>query len=164
MGQTLPARDTITLERFLNAGIDEVWELWTTPSGVEAWWGPDGFEVKVRAMDLRPGGEMTYVMTATAPDQVDFMRKAGMPIATEARLTFVDVDPPRRLAYNHMADFIPGVPPYLVATQVDLEPTDQGARLLLKIQAMHDREWTGRMVQGWENELDKLARLLRDRS
>ena len=134
--------------------------MWTTAEGVEAWWGPDGFDVKVRTLDLRPGGEMTYVMTATAPDQVNFMRKAGMPVATEARLTFTDVDPPRRLTYNHLADFIPGVEPYLVAIQVDLDAMDSGVRMALTLEAMHDQEWTDRALMGWENELDKLARLL----
>jgi uncharacterized protein YndB with AHSA1/START domain len=150
----------VTLERVFDATVEEVWELWTTADGVEAWWGPEGFEVMVRALDLRPGGEMAYVMTATAPDQVDFMKKAGMPIATEARLTFTEVDPPRRLAYNHRADFIPGVEPYTVATQVDLSAGDGGVRLALTIEAMHDQEWTGRMVSGWESELDKLAAVL----
>jgi uncharacterized protein YndB with AHSA1/START domain len=160
VAQIQPARSSVTLERVFASTVDEVWELWTTPAGVEAWWGPDGFEVKVRVMDLKPGGLMTYVMTATGPDQVDFMKKAGMPLATEARLTFTEVDPPRRLAYQHVADFIPGVEPYAVGIQVDLDPTPAGVRMRLTIDAMHDAEWTDRMVQGWENELDKLAKLL----
>jgi uncharacterized protein YndB with AHSA1/START domain len=160
MAQAQPVRSTITLERFFDATADEVWELWTTVDGVEAWWGPDGFEVKVREMDLRPGGEMTYVMIATAPDQVDFMRKAGMPLATEAHLTFSEVDPPLRLAYDHRVDFVPGVERYLVATEVDIEAAGNGVRMTLTIQAMHDAEWTQRMVSGWENELDKLAKVI----
>jgi uncharacterized protein YndB with AHSA1/START domain len=160
MAQAQPSRSTITLERFFDATADEVWELWTTADGVQAWWGPEGFEVKVREMDLRPGGEMTYVMTATAPDQIDFMRKAGMPLATEAHLTFSEVDPPRRLAYNHRADFIPGVEPYIVATAVDIEAAGNGVRMALTIEAMHDAEWTQRMVSGWESELDKLAKVI----
>ena len=160
MAQARPARSSVTLERLFDATIDEVWELWTTAEGVEAWWGPDGFDVKVRTLDLRPGGEMTYVMTATAPDQVNFMKKAGMPLATEARLTFTEVDPPRRLTYSHLADFIPGVEPYRVATQVDLDATGKGVRMALTLEAMHDQEWTNRALRGWEDELDKLARIL----
>jgi uncharacterized protein YndB with AHSA1/START domain len=134
--------------------------LWTTPDGVEAWWGPDGFDVKVRTMDLRQGGEMTYVMTATAPDQVDFMKKAGMPVATESRLTFIEVEPPRRLSYNQLADFIPGIEPYLVETQLELEATGGRVRMTLTIEAMHDEQWTDMAVKGWENELDNLAQVL----
>jgi uncharacterized protein YndB with AHSA1/START domain len=64
-----------------------VWALWTTKDGIESWWGPEGFSVTVQHLDLRPGGELRYTMTATAPDQVAFMRQAGMPLATEVSFT-----------------------------------------------------------------------------
>jgi uncharacterized protein YndB with AHSA1/START domain len=160
VAQIQPARRRVTLERSFEANIQEVWALWTTPDGVESWWGPDGFDVKVRTMDLRQGGDMTYVMTATAPDQVDFMKKAGMPVATESRLTFTEVAPPRRLSYNQLADFIPGIEPYLVETQVELEATGGRVRMTLTIEAMHDEQWTDMAVKGWENELDNLAQVL----
>ena len=99
-------------------------------------------------------------MTATAADQVDFMKKAGMPIATEARLTFTEVDPPRRLSYNHRADFIPGVEPYLVGTEVQIEAVGGRVRMALSIEAMHDEDWTDRAVKGWEDQLDKVAAAL----
>lgn len=153
----------MVLERFFTATVQEIWALWTTPEGIESWWGPDGFDVEVRAIDLRPGGELAYVMTATAADQVDFMKKAGMPLATEARLTFTEVDPPRRLSYNHRADFIPGVEQYLVATAVEIEAVGGRVRMALSIEAMHDEAWTERAVKGWEDQLDQLAAVLASR-
>jgi uncharacterized protein YndB with AHSA1/START domain len=39
---------SIRLERTYRATIDEVWDMWTTKEGIESWWGPDGFAVKVR--------------------------------------------------------------------------------------------------------------------
>ena len=66
----------------------------------------------------------------------------------------------RRLAYMHLADFIPGVAPYDVATRVELHPTAEGVRMLLTFDAMHDDEWTQRAVMGWESELGKLAKAL----
>jgi uncharacterized protein YndB with AHSA1/START domain len=154
------SRRRITLERTYQARIEEVWDLWTTKEGIESWWGPDGFAVKVRKLDLRPGGWLEYAMTATAPLQIDFMKKAGMPVTTEARLRYTEIDRPRRLAYVHLADFIPGVAPYDVATVVELQPAGKGVKLLLTFDAMHDEEWTSRAVMGWENELDKLGTAL----
>ena len=84
--KTQDARRKVTLERIFQAPIEEVWDLWTTTEGIESWWGPDGFAVKVHKLDLRPGGELVYAMTATAPDQIDFLKKAGMPKTTESRL------------------------------------------------------------------------------
>ena len=102
----------ITMERTYRASLDDVWALWTTPEGIESWWGPEGFSVKVHSLDLRPGGALHYAMTAVGPDQVAFMKNAGMPLTTEVRLAYSEVEPKRRLGYTHLADFIPGVAPY----------------------------------------------------
>jgi uncharacterized protein YndB with AHSA1/START domain len=158
-------RRTITLERtYPGATVEDVWELWTTPEGIEAWWGPDGFVVEVRSLELRAGGELHYAMIARGADQVAFMKKSGMPLVNECRMTFTEVVPPRRLAYRHLADFVPGTEPYEVAHAVDLHPTPEGVRLVLSLEAMHDEEWTNRAVAGWEMELGKLGRALESRS
>jgi uncharacterized protein YndB with AHSA1/START domain len=154
------ARKRVTLERVYRADVRDVWGLWTTKEGIESWWGPGGFTVTVRKLDLRPGGELLYAMTAIDPPQVAFMKKAGMPLTTEARITFTEVVALRRLAYVHLADFIPGVEPYDVATVVELHATSDGVRMVLTFDAMHSDEWTERAVMGWESELGKLAAVL----
>ena len=117
--------------------------------------------MKVRRLDVRRGGELLYAMTAVAPDQIEFMKKAGMPLTTESLVTYTEVVPPTRLAFTQMADFIPNVKPYEVATTVDFETQQQGARLILTLDAMHDEYWTNMAVMGWESELDKLAKVLK---
>jgi uncharacterized protein YndB with AHSA1/START domain len=154
------AKRRITLERTYRASLQDVWDMWTTKEGIESWWGPDGFSVKVRKLDLRPGGELHYDMTATAAPQIEFMKKAGMPLTTEAKLTYTEVSPPRRLAYTHLADFIPGVEPYTVAHLVELTLLGDSVRMVLTFDAMHDDEWTNRAKMGWEMELGKLAKAL----
>jgi uncharacterized protein YndB with AHSA1/START domain len=150
----------IKLERTYRAELQDVWELWTTKDGIESWWGPGGFAVTVRKLDLRPGGELLYAMTAIDPPQVEFLKKAGMPLTHEARITFTEVEPLRRLAYIHLADFIPGVDPYDIATVVELQPIVDGVRMILTFDAMHSDEWTKHATMGWESELDKLAAVL----
>jgi hypothetical protein len=49
----------------------------TTKEGIESWWALDGFAVEVRKLDLRPAGELLYSMTATGPEQIEFMKNAG---------------------------------------------------------------------------------------
>jgi uncharacterized protein YndB with AHSA1/START domain len=150
----------ITIERTYDASAEAVWDLWTTKEGIESWWGPDGFAVEVRRLDLRPGGELRYTMTATASAQIEFMNNAGMPLTTEARKTYTEVVAGKRLAYASLADFIPGVASYEFATVVDLLPSPGGVRVLMRVEPMHDEEWTQRLVAGRENELDNLARVL----
>lgn len=157
-------RRRITLERSFASPIEDVWALWTTREGIESWWGPDGFSVKVRKIDLRPGGELRYAMTADAPDKVAFMKQAGMPTTTECLVRYTEVVESRRLRYVHLADFIPGVEPYEVDTLVELHPSAAGVRMVLTFDAMHDDTWTQRAVMGWENELGRLAESLRARA
>jgi uncharacterized protein YndB with AHSA1/START domain len=154
------ARRKITIERTFNAPIEDVWELWTTKEGIESWWGPEGFTTEVRKIDLRPGGELDYNMIAVAPDQIEFMKKAGMPATTPSRVTYTEVIPLRRLAYLTLADFIPGVEPYEVMTTVDLHPEGDGTRMVMTFDAMHDEQWTNMAVMGWESELGKLEKVL----
>lgn len=156
----MTARPKLTLERTFRAPIHEVWELWTTKDGIEAWWGPDGFNVSVTNIDLRPGGLLSYSMTATGAEQIDYMVKAGMPITTQNSRRFVEVDPPRRLVFKEQADFIPGVDPYEVETVVELTAMGDDTRLLLIFEAMHDDRWTQLAGAGREMELAKLERLL----
>ena len=63
-------RRMITIERTFNAAIEDVWALWTTADGIESWWGPEGFRVKVRKLELRAGGALHYDMIAAGPDQI----------------------------------------------------------------------------------------------
>jgi uncharacterized protein YndB with AHSA1/START domain len=149
--QTQPAGRRVRIERRFNAAIEQVWELWTTKDGIESWWGPDGFQVKVRTLDVRPGGELAYDMTAIAPDQIDFVKKAGMPVTNPSLVTFTEVVPFKRLAFTK---------PYQVAMTVEFENSPQGVRMVLTLDAMHDEYWTKMAVMGWENELDNLAKLL----
>jgi uncharacterized protein YndB with AHSA1/START domain len=150
-------RPKLTLERTFKASIEDVWELWTTKEGIESWWGPDGFSVAVRELDLRPGGHLVYAMSATGPEQRDYMAKAGMPTTTHHTISFELVDPPRRLAYRMLADFIPGVQPYDVETVVELHPAAGGVRMVLTFDAMHDEHWTRMAKLGRESEMQRLA-------
>lgn len=150
----------ITIERTFSASLQDVWELWTTPEGIESWWGPDGFATKVLTLDLRPGGRLVYAMTATGPQQVAFMKQAGMPLTTEGHVTYTEVVDQKRLAYVHLADFIPGVEPYDVATAVEFRAEGQGVRMVLTFDPMHDEQWTRQAVMGWESQLERLAKAL----
>ena len=150
----------IRIERIYLASASEVWELWTTSEGIESWWAPDGFKVKVRKLDLRPGGEVIYAMTATGPEQVEFMKSAGMPLTTESRKTFTELIPPKRIGYTSLADFIPGVAPYEFLTVVDLNPSGDGVHVIMNVDPMHDEVWTQRLIMGRENELDNLAKVI----
>jgi uncharacterized protein YndB with AHSA1/START domain len=156
----MPARGRFSIERTYAASLDDVWALWTTSAGIESWWGPEGFDVSVISLDLRPGGALIYRMTATGPQQVAFMKQAGMPLSSDCRVTYTDVSPSRRLAYSTLADFVPGVTPYAVATVVEFQAAGDRVKLTVTVDAMHDDLWTERARAGFESQMRKLDGLL----
>ena len=157
---TRAARAQFSIQRTYAASLDEAWALWTTKAGIESWWGPEGFEVTVTALDLRPGGELTYLMTAVAPEMVAFMQTSGMPLSTPCKVTYTEVSAPNRLAYKTLTDFVPGVEPYEVATVVELTAASGRTTLTITFDAMHDDAWTERARAGHESQMRKLDALL----
>lgn len=151
---------THTLERLVPASATEVWQLWTTADGISRWWAPDGFRTDVTRIDLRPGGELVYTMTAVAPEQVAFMEQAGMPLTTESRKRFTEVEEPRRLGYRSVIDFVPDHDPYEQLTEIELEEVEGGTRVRMVMEALHDDVWTERLLAGRANELDNLVALV----
>lgn len=154
------ARAQFSIKRDYVGSIEEVWALWTTKSGIESWWGPEGFAVAVTSLDLRPGGQLIYLMTAEAPEQIAFMKAAGMPLTSECKVTYTEVSPMSRLAYKTLADFVPGVAPYEVGTVVELKQVADQVQLVITFDAMHDDVWTQRARAGHESQLRKLDALV----
>jgi uncharacterized protein YndB with AHSA1/START domain len=153
-------RAQFSIERTYAAPILDVWHLWTTKPGIESWWGPEGFDVTVTSIDLRPGGQLLYLMTATAPQQIAFMKQQGMPLSTDCKVTYTEVLPPYRLAYKTLTDFVPDVAPYDVATIVELQTTTDGVKITVTSQAMHNDVWTERARAGHESQMRKLDALM----
>jgi uncharacterized protein YndB with AHSA1/START domain len=149
-----------TIERTVSAAPETVWELWTTAAGISRWWAPDGFRTEGRHLDLQEGGELIYTMTAEAPEQVAFMEQNGLPLSTESRKVFADIEPPNHLSYRSLVDFVPDHPPYEQLTLVDLEAVADGTRIVMQVEEMHDDVWTERLIAGRANELNNLARIL----
>lgn len=144
------------IERTYDAPAQLIWELWTTAAGLEQW-PPDGFATRVDELDLRPGGQLRYSMTATGPEQVAFVRDLGLPLTSEFRRTYLEVVAPTRLAYLSLIDFVPDQPPYEHLTTVDIEPAGGRTKVVMTIEPLHDQTWTQEYRDHRANELDILA-------
>ena len=148
----------ILIKRRFNAAPDKVWRFWTSAAGLQAWWGPIGFESRVATLDLRVGGGFDIVMTATAPEQVAYLAEHGIPLESHARGTYTEVDPPRRLAWRSSVDFVPGVAPYDVTSSVDLGALPDGTtEMTFRSDRMHDAMWTRNAEMGWTQQIDGLV-------
>jgi uncharacterized protein YndB with AHSA1/START domain len=63
------ATRTMTIEAEFAAPVDRVWQLWDDPRQLERWWGPPTYPATVLDHDLRPGGQVNYLMTGPEGDK-----------------------------------------------------------------------------------------------
>lgn len=146
----------LTIERVYVARVEELWDLWTTKSGFESWWGPQGFRTEVDTLEARPGGLLAYWMIAADAEQIAAMQKMGMPTRNSVRATFTEVKPHEHLVITNVIDFVPGVQPYESTIAVSFHPMGRSVRMVTKLAPMHAPEWTQRQVAGYTSQLTKL--------
>jgi len=79
----------ILTTRLFDAPRHLVFEAWTDPKHLARWWGPNGFTLTLRSIDVRPGGVWRFVMHG--PDGVDY----------ENRIVYDEIVRPQRLVYHH---------------------------------------------------------------
>lgn len=80
---------TLVLSRVFDAPRAVLFQAWTTPAQVAAWWGPLGYVTTHCDMDIRPGGSFRVCMRS--PEGVDHW-KLGVyrEIVAPERLVFVN--------------------------------------------------------------------------
>lgn len=75
-------------KRLLNAPRDLVWEVWTKPEHIKEWWGPNGFTLTHRSMEVAPGKVWDFVMH-------------GMGRDFDNKIQYIEVKKPSLLSYKH---------------------------------------------------------------
>lgn len=161
---TRGTRPVVATERKYDGAVEDLWYLWTTKEGFESWWGPEGFRVEVRKLDLRVDGELVYDMIAVGAQEIEFMEKANMPLSHGTRGKFVEIVPLRRLAISHMIDFVPGLRPYENKMVVEFFPEGQSVRMVITVDEHQTPEWTQRATEGLESQLTKVPAALAARA
>ena len=82
----------LVFTRLLAAPRALVYQAWTDPRHIAAWWGPNGFTTTTHSMDVRVGGRWTYVMHG--PDGKDWPNWIG----------YLKVVPGELLEYDHAGE------------------------------------------------------------
>ena len=77
--------------RILDAPRDLVWEVWTTPEHIKEWWGPNGFSLTTKSMNVEPGKTWDSIMHGWGKDFV-------------SKVEYVEVKKPSFLSYNHFGE------------------------------------------------------------
>lgn len=139
--------DSVVIERYFDAPIEPVWEMWTDPQHFKAWYGPDGASVSVAKMDVRVGGPRLVSMEVDSPRGKMTMWFAG------EHLEVVDHE---RLVYTESMSDENGTATSKETTEVRVELEDLGGRT--KMVLTHVGIPAGSPGEtGWLMALDKLA-------
>jgi uncharacterized protein YndB with AHSA1/START domain len=139
VSQISPDNDVVVAEIFIAAPRERVFAALTDPKHVVQWWGQkDYFYVNDSQMDVRVGGKWSINGVSV---------KMG-PKTLEGE--FLEVDPPRRLAYTWNPSWMPAVTKVLW----QLEKRDNGTVVKLTHSGFaSDAEQAKNHSQGWTRVL-----------
>lgn len=82
----------IVLSRLISARRDVVFSAWTDAKHLPNWFGPAGFEIETKEIDIRVGGLWRFDMIA--PDGRRY----------PSRMQFRRIEPPTLIEFDHGAD------------------------------------------------------------
>jgi uncharacterized protein YndB with AHSA1/START domain len=141
----------IVLVRVLDATRAAVFAAWTDADAFSQWFGPDGFTIAVREMDVRPGGRARFDMVAA--DGTEYSN----------RFDYLEVLPGERIVLDHGSDVDDDPARFRVTITLD-EQTD--GKTVLTLRQLHptaelrqEKIGFGAVEYGLQT-MDKLARHL----
>jgi uncharacterized protein YndB with AHSA1/START domain len=158
------SRPNFVIERMYRASVEELWDMWTTKEGFEAWWPPEGIRTEVHTIEARPNGRLQYEMIAETPEIIAVMEKLGLPASHVEHARFSEFRPRERLVLAILMDFLPGVAPYEGTLAVDFVPSGEWTRMTVTLSHMHDEEFTKMASAGLESQFNNLDRLFQNRN
>ncbi len=146
------ANREVVLTRVFEAPREIVWQAWTEPARLAAWWGPHGFTNPRCEADPRPGGAIRIDMRG--PDGTVYPMTGA----------FRDVVAPERLVFTSAALDREGRPMFEVLNTVTFAA--DGGRTILTVHARVTGETgaaaahlSGQTV-GWAQSLERLTALV----
>ena len=139
------------LKRVFAAPRQLVFDAWTKPEMVAAWWGPKCFTTTVEKWEARAGGEI-------------FATMHGMGQSHPMSGRFVDVYPPYRLHFTAAALDEDGAPIFENWNSVFFDEVDGGTMVTLDVHVMTQTDLAPQylkgMTPGWSSSLERLAELV----
>ena len=120
----------IVMTRIYEAPRDLVWEAMTEARHVAQWWGGPGFSNPVCEMDVRPGGLWHHVMRFPDGHELNM------------NFVFVEVDPPRRLAWREVerAQRQGGRPSCLITVSLEDMGERTGWKMVARFDSISERD------------------------
>jgi uncharacterized protein YndB with AHSA1/START domain len=150
MTETAGSSNVMVIERYFDAPVEVIWQLWTNPDHFRAWYGPDGAVIPVAKMDVRVGGARLVCMQVDTPGGPMQMWFAGeyREVVDYERLVYTEFISDEHGQASHTADH--------PTTEVRVELEDVGGRTKLTLTHVGiPQDSPG--ASGWMMALDKLS-------
>jgi uncharacterized protein YndB with AHSA1/START domain len=138
---------TIHLHRVLPVPADKLFRAFTDAAAMAQWLPPYGFTATVHELDARAGGRHRMSFT-------NFTTGNSHSFGGE----YLEFVPGQRLRYSDSFDD-PNLPGEMIVT-VDFNPVSVGTELRIEQAGIPDMIPTEACYLGWQESLDKLARLV----
>jgi uncharacterized protein YndB with AHSA1/START domain len=133
--------ETLVVRRVIRAPAERLFDAWTTPAHLLAWWGPAGVKCVGAEVDLRVGG--TYELANALPD--------GRTLVI--RGTFERIERPVLLVYSwQIAD------EQVSRVTVEFRADGPQTEVIVTHDRIHSRAHRDDHERGWAGCLDGLAR------
>ncbi len=150
----------LVFERTYSAPLVTVWQAWTDPEMLKAWWGPSDVNIPECEIDLRVGGRMYLVMEAG--EGMGPFKGTRWPMEA----TFTVVEEPSKLSYTAKA-WTEGQEETTTIEQVnELTLTHENGKTKVELKAVLNKIGPNAgmaaegMQWGYTQQLDKLDKFL----
>jgi uncharacterized protein YndB with AHSA1/START domain len=142
-----PDDTRLSLERVIPATPEELFELWVDPAQLVKWWAPDGYQCRIDALDVQPGGRWR---TSLIKDGSKAVSINGV---------YRTIEPPRRLAFSWAWEGVDGLSGHETEVCVSFIAVPGGTRLMLTHHTFADKPARDRHLLGWVSGLDRIVRI-----
>jgi len=159
-------QNEFVISRLVSAPRTRVWQAWTNPNELAAWFGPKGFETVRANLDFRVGGTYHYGIT-------------GSGVTMWGKWVFEEIDPPARLrVLQSFSDEHGGLgrhplaPTWPAQMKTTIELQDFGDRTLVtilwspfdatEVERQTFADGMSSMNQGWTGTFERLEDHLKE--
>jgi uncharacterized protein YndB with AHSA1/START domain len=143
----------LSLRRVIRAPRDRVFQAWSTPEALAAWWGPDGFTAPRCEVDFRTGGAI----------RIDMADSEGSLYPMQGE--FREVVPPERIVFVGRPLDSEGKPLFEVLHTVTLTESKGGTTVEVHAKVLSTTKGAAPYLQGmepgWTQQLGRLDGYLR---
>jgi uncharacterized protein YndB with AHSA1/START domain len=136
----------VVLTHLYEALPEEVFPLWLETEHLEKWWGPDGFTIRVKEFDPRPGG--SWIFTMVGPDGAEFPNT----------IVYDEIVPNERLVYTHGTPMDPD-PPFSGVVTFDAVADRTALSMRLVFESAEARDLVVEKYHAVEGGIQTLGRL-----